>query len=403
MLVRLKGIWTATNRLADGSKRHYFYAWKGGPRLRRSDGSPITSKDDPHLPRAFAAAREARKAVPAGTMKTLIVDFKASSAFTELSAKTQRDYGRYLDLFEVKFGTMPYKAVEHKFARGRFKKWRDDIAAKSGKRTADYAWTVLARVLSCAVDSGTIEVNRCERGGRLYANDRAEKVWTDADEQKFLDGAPEHLHLPLLMGLWTGQREADLLRVTWLQYDGKYIRLRQTKARGGKGKRVTIPIGAPLRERLDALKAKIMADNGGAPPDGTILRTLRGNRAWSEDGFRSSFFKALADIGIEDLTFHDTRGTAVTRLAIAGASVPEIATITGHSLKTVQEILDTHYLNRDARMAESAIAKLVLRRQLRSRWPGFVSRAKSSGSGAPTLSGPDSGAILAAQDEPDGA
>src|SRR5262249_35563126 len=47
------------------------------------------------------------------------------------------------------------------------------------------------------------------------------------------------------------------------------------------------------------------------------------------------------------LTFHDLRGTAVTRLAIAGATEAEIATITGHSLRSVRAILDTHYLARD--------------------------------------------------------
>jgi hypothetical protein len=45
-----------------------------------------------------------------------------------------------------------------------------------------------------------------------------------------------------------------------------------------------------------------------------------------------------------DLTFHDLRGTAVVRLAIAGATVPQIATFTGHSLRDVEAILDAHYL-----------------------------------------------------------
>jgi integrase len=48
--------------------------------------------------------------------------------------------------------------------------------------------------------------------------------------------------------------------------------------------------------------------------------------------------------GIGDLTFHDFRGTAVVRLAIAGATVPQIATFTGHSQKDVEAILDAHYL-----------------------------------------------------------
>jgi hypothetical protein len=37
---------------------------------------------------------------------------------------------------------------------------------------------------------------------------------------------------------------------------------------------------------------------------------------------------------------------------------PEIASITGHSMKTVQEILDVHYLGGRVELAESAIKKL---------------------------------------------
>jgi hypothetical protein len=55
------------------------------------------------------------------------------------------------------------------------------------------------------------------------------------------------------------------------------------------------------------------------------------------------------------------RGTAVTRLAIAGCSEAEIAAITGHSLRDVHSILDGHYLARDPALGESAIRKLERR------------------------------------------
>jgi hypothetical protein len=58
------------------------------------------------------------------------------------------------------------------------------------------------------------------------------------------------------------------------------------------------------------------------------------------------------------VTFNDLRGTAVTRLAIAGCTEAEIVTITGHSLRDVRSILDAHYLSRDPALAESAIRKL---------------------------------------------
>jgi hypothetical protein len=40
MRIRLRGINRVTKRLADGSKRTYWYAWKGGPPLRGEPGTP---------------------------------------------------------------------------------------------------------------------------------------------------------------------------------------------------------------------------------------------------------------------------------------------------------------------------------------------------------------------------
>ena len=49
------------------------------------------------------------------------------------------------------------------------------------------------------------------------------------------------------------------------------------------------------------------------------------------DGFRTSSGKAK--IGIVGLTLNDLRGTSVKRLALAGCTEAEIATITGHNLR----------------------------------------------------------------------
>jgi integrase len=56
--------------------------------------------------------------------------------------------------------------------------------------------------------------------------------------------------------------------------------------------------------------------------------------------------------GIPGLTFHDLRGSAVVRLALADATVPQIATFTGHSLRDVEAILDARSLGRDVKLAE---------------------------------------------------
>jgi integrase len=69
--------------------------------------------------------------------------------------------------------------------------------------------------------------------------------------------------------------------------------------------------------------------------------------------------QSLQTLGLAPgLHFHDFRGTAVTRLALAGCTVPQIAAITGHSLKDVQEILDANDLGGRIQLAEQAIEKL---------------------------------------------
>ena len=179
-------------------------------------------------------------------------------------------------------------------------------------------------------------------------------MWTDADEAAFLARAPAHLHLPLILALWTGQRQGDLLRLLWSAYDGSAFRLVQGKT----GARVVVPVGAPLKARLDA-----------APRLSPVILLNSEGRPWTGDGFRSSWGKACRTAGITGLTFHDLRGTAVSRLALAGCSEAEIATLTGHALRDVRSILDAHYLNRDPALALAAIRKLETRTQLPDRAP----------------------------------
>jgi integrase len=287
-----------------------------------------------------ACAKKAK--APDGTLQSLFDYFQSTAEFTNaISERTRLDYKAIIErTLEPKFGDFPLKALTDPRTRGVFKEWRDELAQRSIRR-AEYAWNVLARVLSVAVDRGKITVNPCEKGGKLYHGSRRDKIWTAEDEAAFLKGAPAHLHLSLLLGLWTGQRQGDLLRLPWSAYDGKYIRLRQGKT----GARVVIPVGAPLKAALDR-----------TPRRSPIILTNLDGQPWKQ--FGSYFGKVTRRLGITGLTFNDLRGSAVTRLALAGASEPMIATITGHTMGTVRSILDRHYLHRDVALAETAIRKL---------------------------------------------
>jgi integrase len=293
MRIKLKGINCKTKRLADGSSKTYYWAWKGGPPLKGEPGTP-------EFVASYNAAVAQKVVPPSGKLLSLTQQYQASEDFISgLAASTKRSYVPLIKRIEKDLGDFPLSGLADRRSRGIFMKWRDGIAAASGRRQADYAWTVLARILSCSLDRGLISNNPCERGGRLYrGGGRNEKVWTAVDEAAFLARAPAHLHLPLLLALWTGQRQGDLLRLPWSGYDGTHIRLRQGKT----GARVVIPVGTPLKSALDAAAKRspiILVNSEGAP--------------WTSDGFRASWGKACKAVGITDLTFHDLRGTAVTR------------------------------------------------------------------------------------------
>jgi hypothetical protein len=215
---KLPGVAIATKRLADGSRQKYFYAWRGGPLLKREDGKPL-QPNDPQFHVAYAAAHAERKKPPAGNLFSLIAAFKASTEYTSLGDKTRKDYLRYLKAIEDEFGAMPLAVVQDRRARGKFKEWRDDMAANP--RKADYAWTVLARVLAVAKDRGLIAVNVCERGGRLYEADRAEQIWQPEHIEAFCKVASPELQFALLIALWTGQRQGTVIEIAWQQYDGE--------------------------------------------------------------------------------------------------------------------------------------------------------------------------------------
>jgi integrase len=338
--VHLRGIHRVEARLAGGAKRIYFYAWRNGPRIYAEPGTAAFISE---YHEAHASIRKPR----AGTLMSLIAEFKASAEFRKLAPSTARSYLAYIKLVENEFGDMPLAALEDRRIRGEFKSWRDRFAHTP--RKADYAWTTLARILSFGKDRGLIANNPCVGGGRLYLANRTERVWRDEDVAAFLSVAPPELALALMLALWTGQRQGDLLRLSWSAYDGARIRLQQSKTR----RRVVIPTGQPLRLLLDR-----------TPRQGPLILTNSKGKPWTSDGFRSSWGKICAKAKIRGLTFHDLRGSAVVRLAMADATVPQIATVTGHSLRDVEEVLDASYFGRDVKLAEIAIMKLETRTKL---------------------------------------
>ncbi len=338
MRVRLKHIKRVRKRLADGTIRTYHYHRLTG---RRIDAEPGT----PDFLVAYEAAAK-HEGPPAGTFHALAAEFLASTEFARLAPRTRADFRAHLDRVLDRFGDAPLAALEDKRIRRDIIRWRDEVAATS-PRTADHLTAVLRRVLAHGLDTGAIAVNHATRIARTYRPARAEKVWGAGDEARFLAAASPAITLAWILARDSGQRQGDLLRLTWSAWDGRVLRLTQAKT--------GTPVAVPATERLrDALAA--------APRTAVTILTNSRGRPWTGSGFRASFRKTARRAGIVGLTCHDLRGTLATELALSGCTTAEIAAVTGHAMGGDHSVL-SGYMSRSLELAERAIAKREERRK----------------------------------------
>lgn len=334
VIVRLKGVHTTRVKLADGQVVTYHYAWKGNgaPRLQGAPGSP-------EYLASFNAAHEARKKPATGNLKELITAFKASADFEKLGDDTKRAYRTYLDKIEAEWGTTPLKVVQDPRMRRHFLDWRDSMRATP--RSADYAISTLKRLLAWGVHRTMITGNPAEPIERLHSVDKSESIWTEAELARFrLHASPEVLWV-VELAAHTALRQGDLLLLPWSSFDGSSFSLKTSKRK----KNALIPATSECRAVM-----------GRIPRRSTIILTSgKLKRPWTSDGFRASFAEAKRKAGIKR-TFHDLRGTAVTRLLIAGLSVQEVSMIVAWSEDDV-EAMYRKYVARSAVM-KAALAKL---------------------------------------------
>lgn len=330
----LHGVNTTRKRLKDGSVRVYFYHRATGQRLRGKPGSPEFLQD-------YAAAERLMQDRHAGTLNGLIRDYSLSVKFERLADSTKIEYARMLTKVEARFGSMPIAALDDPRVRRDFMEWHESIARESGAREADNRLSVLSAVLTWAARQSRIGANHVAGFERLHRVDRSDMIWLPEHVEAFMKVAPVEMQRALILALHTGQRQGDLLRLSWSNYSDGWIDLRQGKT----GRRVQLPCTKTLRATLDTI-----------PRENAVILTTKTGRPWTARYFKAQWEAVSKAVGIADLHFHDLRGTAVTMLAEAGCTAPQIAAITGHSLKHVTNILD-RYLARTRVLAGEAIAR----------------------------------------------
>jgi integrase len=335
MHIRLHGVNVIRRRLAGRNWRTYYYHRASGTRL----------PDDPISPEFVARLAELNKPKSASarfapdTLDGLIVSYLESAEFGELKDATKRQYRMYLDLLRKMWGQFKVADFQRKHVRKLREKFKDKA------RTANYVVQIFRLLMNVAIEMGLRETNPAARP-RMLKTGPGHMPWPDAAIQSFHAKAPKEMVAALMLGLYTGQREGDCLRMTWASFGDGTVQVVQEKT----GEELWIPAHRKLVAFLKTVERQ-----------SPIILVSKTGLPFKADHFRHQFHEAVVACELQGLTFHGLRAKATEMLAEAGCTEREIMAVTGHKTHAMV----TRYLERAQKKerARSAIRKLESHRE----------------------------------------
>ncbi len=338
--ISLKGIHRDKWVLADGTKVEY-HSIRGVKNSRYWKSTDDIKIGSPEYIQAYLVAK--RPLTDTKKFGSVINAFFDSGEFRDLAPRTQKDYRRWGDEIRSKFASAPVSSIENPKIRAVAMKWRD----RWDGRNSDYAWMVLGRILSWAVDAGKLTQHHLRHGKKRYKSSRAEVIWTEAEVREIEAIAPEYVARALRAAVETGLRPGDLVRLSRghikKSTKGRRITIRTNK----RGKTATIPVTQEMARIIDA-----------SPPDRLLILVNQRGGQLTVDGLSHALASARDAVGVrKELRLYDARGSAVTRLVMADASLSEIALHMAWGLPTAAKMIEI-YSTLDPDLSDSVLVKL---------------------------------------------
>ena len=278
---------------------------------------------------------EKQKYILEGSLGALIQEYRASPEFDRLVDETKQAYLRSISRLAPL-----YRVKVDEIRRRHIITLRNQIRHTPG--AANHLVSVVSVLMKFAV---MMEYRDDLLAGIEKLPVGEHRRWLDEDVEFALNKFPEHLRRAVVLGLYTGQRASDLVKMKWSDFDGEGITVTQKKT----GTSLWLPCHLELRKELEVWKM-----------DRTTMTILSrpSGQPYSAAALSSAMSKMIARCQpkLLGLRFHGLRMTAAAKLAEAGCSVHEIASITGH--KSLQMI--EHYTAGadQIRRAKAAIIKL---------------------------------------------
>ncbi|MFK0330878.1 tyrosine-type recombinase/integrase [Rhizobium sp. NPDC090275] len=275
--------------------------------------------------------------------------------------RTQQDYRQKIMLLgdhDPDLWASEVTSLDYQICYGLY----ETLLEERGVSTARGTMGALGRAIKWAMQRGKVKipVNPCRDLDMETPDPRARfitpeefkwLIWAAEKKKKRVDVADM-----IYCGVWTGQRQGDRLQLeTSAVRNGRFI-VYQGKTRAIVNPPVSPQYMARIEEGYRRRKVQKV-----------VSTKLHINESTWEPWNHWTYRQLFAEVRLEaakkckscaTIMEKDLRATAVTWLALAGATIAEICAITGHSLKTATDIL-RHYLAIHPDMATTAIGKMV--------------------------------------------
>ena len=280
--------------------------------------------------------------LPFAAVKDFVAPWLAARK-AETSPATFRRYEEVTAKFLAFLGAKAQAPLEE-ITKTQILAFRDAQAASNAPATVNTALKIVRRIFRSARLDGYLLSDPAE-GVKTVKNLAAleRRPFTIDELKRVLDVAGDEWTSLIKFGLYTGQRLGDLASLTWTQIDLERDEIALTTRKTGK--RLLIPIAAPLREHLLTLEIE---DNPRGPVHPNAFEILRAQNG-RVGTLSNQFSELLVDAGLReprnhksrgigrggkrggiDLSFHSLRHTAVSLLKDAGVPDAVVQALVGH-------------------------------------------------------------------------
>ncbi|MBU8543962.1 MULTISPECIES: site-specific integrase [Roseomonadaceae] len=365
------GLNAVRRKLADGTTTTDFYHRRSGALLgRERDGM---TRDQAVALSTAREAPEAPRRPPTGSFGELAALYLGSTGYGKKAPRTKAEYADHIEILREAWEAVPLAGITRKAV----------AVFHAGYRDRPFRGNAILRTLRLVLNYGKDELQLPElaqnpvEGFEMFDTRPRDQVWPQHHIDAVLQIASE-LDMPrvrkaMALLLYSVQRLSDVLAMgtpmVWVGEGRTWIRLRQAKT----GALLDVPCHAVLAEEMlrpEPAPPRIRKGTSASTlllPSPTGLPWSRRNfsRTWdrvidrvnlrlarqamrargglprNRDGRAKA--KAIIRAGlILDLQRRDLRRTGVVQMALAGATVPQIAAIAGWKIDYTQAIIDTY-------------------------------------------------------------